>query len=443
MPIQEIFGILIAVIIYGLLWQKIIAKCSPRYKSLMVFILIAGTTIYLVLYFWIQFVYLDGRQFWGDSDGYHLGAIRSAQMFKHLHFRISPSVAGSNDVGYPAYFLAPIYIISNYHSEIAILFQMILSFHIALRIRDIVFLSIKNERAANMAFTFAFIFPDMLCLAQYIRKDIVILWCIVNIFYYATQFRETRKLSIKSIIMIVLFTGYGFFFRGNYLLMATTSSLIFITLRSTSRFWRGLRVISSVVIIIFIYNEINSFLNSKISATQFDYFKKTTFAGARTPKDIALATIKRPVPSSIYFLKVFQATFVGSLSGIRMFMSPPALVKEHLGIEWIANGISGFWRYPNGIFTFIGLWIILRRYLSQFFHILLFTLSLMLILYSVGYSGRYGLPGMIINSICWGVGIGYVIDRQKAKLRRRSARAAIWATQTPTMPKPATNLLHG
>jgi hypothetical protein len=399
------------ILLYVWLAKSFIKRAPQKDRRFLTITIILAFGIYFTLIFWVQYFYLKGGFMYGDSSSYHNAALEAINYFKTGKFFITADMVQLNYSGYSSYFLAPIYLLAGDNPLIPKLVQMLLCLHIAIRIYDLLTSALGAGRQAKMAFVFAIFFPEMIGQALYIRKDVLILWCIVNIFYYVTNiFKkgiQPKNVLYFSFLMLYLsvlrlpMAAMVFLACACYLLnryKVPHRKLAYLTMLIASVFILRTQVLQQIDVIG------QGYMQSK-------YAEGTLFAGATSLRDVLSTVIGNPIGSAIYAIKVLQGTFAGGLSPIRNLFSHK---DDFAGpaVDWIFEGIGAIWRYLNVIVTLSGLWIILRKYKTALLHVLLFSLVLMFILFIVGFSARWGLPEMILCSICWGIGFDLISSKR-------------------------------
>ena len=382
----------------------------------------AASGLYLGILFFVQYFYLKNSFFYGDAFGYHQNAISVIRDFKQGRFLITSKMIG-NGGGYAAYFVAPIYLVGGNIPIMPKLVQALLCLHIAIRIYDLTFLALDDKRPAKMAFFFAIFFAEMIILAQYLLKDLLALWCVVNLLYYAALLRKS-ELGVKNLVCFSLFGLYLYSLRISLLAIVVAGCAFHIIGFFRLRY----RVLATILLILVIFFKLKPVLSQQVVEAESLFLlaphAKTVFPGASSLGDIVSVTVKNPLPLIFYFTKVFSGVFAVGLAAIRDLFSGNYIRDYGFGI--VVAGFGAIWRFINLPISLFGLYIILKKHRSVFSHILSFSLALMLIMTIIGYNTRWGLPSMILCSICWGVGfhpLGVIIFK-KSKLQPKELSAA-------------------
>jgi hypothetical protein len=370
--------------------------------------------LYLGFFVWVQYFFLQGKLVAsGDQVGYHLQAIWSLQYFKQGIFLITGDMIQLNYPGYPAYFLAPIYLLAGNFPVIAEFVQLVLCFHIAIRIYDLTALAVGYGRRAKMAFFFALFFPEVIGFALQLLKDLLILWCIVNLLYYAARMHK-YGVRPKDFVSFVILTLYLATLRTPIVSMAVLPGIVYIIQRYRSLNRNIMIILLFIILAIPLRGIFVEQLNTKSAIVESASFEERLFPEASSPLDALVMAVKNPLRSTVYMLRVFKGIFAGGVGPIFILLSlhsPEEYEKDY--VQGIFDSFGVTWRLINCPITLLGLWIILRKYRYQFSHILIFTASLMLVLFVSGYGGRWGLPGMIPCSIAWGIGFHEYFQKRK------------------------------
>jgi hypothetical protein len=395
---------------YFLLARSFIRRTPPadrRFLSVCIFLAFA---VQLALTLWVQYFYLQGDFLYGDSAAYHYAALDAIDYFKQGDFIITPDMIKMNYSGYSGYFLAPIYLLTGENSLAPKLIQVLLCLHIAIRIYDLLSSVLDRGRQAKMAFFFAVFFPEMIGQALYLRKDVLILWCIVNMFYY-TMYIFQKGIQPKNVVCFALIMLYLSILRWPMAIMVFLACACYLL----NRYQVPHRKLAYLTMLLVFVLMLKVQLVQQVDAVQQVYMQSvyaedTLFAGASSAKDVVVTVMRNPVGCAIYAIKVLQGTFAGGLAPIRALFGDKEDFDE-FSVDWIFDGVGAIWRYLNIIVTLAGLWIILRKYKTEFLSVLLFSFALMTILFVVGFSGRWGLSQMILCSLCWGIGFDFLFSK--------------------------------
>jgi hypothetical protein len=372
-----------------------------------------------LLFLFITQVILQGHFQPGDGPGYHYRAITAIAMFSEGTFLITPQMLAINYSGYPAYFIAPIYILGGPSPHLVHLVQLMLHVHVAFMLYRLTDIAMKSSSAPKYVFFFALFFPDSMGLAFYHLKDVLILWCI------AVAMLNTTKIiyqgySQKRLLWVLFACVYLATLRIPYALLTILSigaAVMEGKFISRKLAWFG--KITAVAFLFYLFRDhFEASYDTAAGFMEVDSYRYSAFGEAYSPKELVSVIIRSPLRGFKYILKVFSAFMTGGLAAIReIYDIDLELARLNTSHPFVVLGAA--WRFANLPFTLFGLFLILRRFRREFDCVLSISAFLMISMFVIGYSGRWGLPGMMINCIAWGVGYSRISIFQ-TKIPRRS-----------------------
>lgn len=412
-----VFGALV-ILAFFLLSKNFLREVPPHDKLLIGIFIAAAFLIYTGLFIWVYEFFLKERFLYGDGEGYHEGAIIAIDYFSRWQFTVPQEAMDLTFIGYPAYFIAPIYILGGVEPKLPIMVQLVLCLHIGIMLYKMTALCTGNYKAAKAVLFFSLFFPEVIGLALYLLKDMLILWLIVASLYCAILIRE-KGFNMRYAVYILLMVIYLHTLRAGYSVL--TFLVCFVTAALPKTRYMEKKIAYSVAsvavmggIVFFLFANSPTLTSGYLTQLAEDgYFLQSVNEDA---SNLASVVIKYPKETIIYILKILQAMLAGGLAGIREILQGYRPEYSERAIGWIFGEIGAVWRFINLPVTMVGLWIVLRRYRKQFMPVLIFSLLLVVIMFFKGYSTRFALPAMMINSISWGIGFAALFPgRKRAK----------------------------
>lgn len=376
--------------------------------------------LYSALFILVYGFYLKGDQFlYGDGEGYHEAAMSALDYFASGQFKITRDMVSLNNTGYSSYFVAPIYIFGGPERTLPIMVHLVLCLHVAIMIYRMTVICTGGYAHARYAFFFSLFFFSAITIALYFLKDVLLLWLIGVALYSTTLIRE-KGFSLKRILILILTCSYMVTIRPEYALavvIVCLYTLVQFTKRSAP-YKKFFYFMLSTIIVIMIWrwalNRWDGFSVDNIEKNiQEGYLVSSLSEKASYGTNLILLIHEKPWQSMVYLFKTFLHVFSGGLAGFREFFGMYRPEPDKLDIGWIGGQVDAIWRFINFPITFIGLWVILRKYSHRFLPCIVFTIVLIVIIFVHGISTRYALPGMILNSISWGVGFSTVLSKRK------------------------------
>lgn len=333
-------------------------------------------------------------------------------------FFITGGMLALNYPGYPAYFMAPIYIAGGAAPPLIHIAQLVLHAHIAMMLYTMVRAVEVKYQSAKYVFFFALFFPDTIALSLYLRKDVLILWCIVVVLMHTTH-SIRYGFTLKRALLIGLITSYLAILRMPYALVMLVPTCFAVADQPaiSRRISLFLKVFSVLLIVPLFKSQIESAYigASALMATETAY-GEGRFGYADTPFELLAVLRATPLKGIWYILVVVGAFFFGGFAALRAIRD---LFSDIHGLHIAGRifALGSAWRFINLPFTLFGVWILVRHHRRGMGPLLVFTVLLMIIMFVIGYGGRWGLAGMIINCVAWGIGYARIMKRKQITQR--------------------------
>jgi hypothetical protein len=368
--------------------------------------------LYAGLFYWTYQTYLHGDFLYGDSEGYHTSALGALSAFADGDYLLQKNPIPVQYVGYPAYFIAPIYAIGGTDQRLPVLLNFVLLLHVAIMLYWMTAGSENGRREARYVYFFALFNPVAISLALYLRKDVLILWLLALMLHQATTMRRNGLRLGPSLVTAGAFLALTIL-RLPYALMALAAVLVGLSFRVLDTPVKRLLLLPPAVLatVLLARDPTALVLAGAERYMSSSYYEETVFSAATTPQEAILLALRTPMLGISYAFKVLLGTLSGGFAPIRGLTGWSEYLTL-LQIDRIGSGLGALWGMSQLPITVAGLVIVLRRRRAQMAPLLIFTGSLMVILFVIGYGSRWGLPGALLVATCWGVGFRRFLDRQ-------------------------------
>lgn len=393
------------------------AKSDRRFIQVCVlwaFVLFAGLVI------WSQYFVFQGEFAFGDGEGYHLAAILALDHFKEGQFFITGEMLRLNYPGYPAYFIAPLYALGGPEPVLVVLAQLILHLHIAIMIYQMTQSIEDRFPAGRYAFFFALFFPDSIAHSLYHLKDVLILWCIVVallnsvlIVKFGVTWRYLLAVAIAASFLAIL--------RIPSFLLALLAFAVALTERQLTFRNALIAKMLTLGLVAWLFWDLFDVSYAGVEGLMSrDRDQESFFSEAQSPLELVSVVVNSPLRGLRYALTIFQAVFTGGLAVVRR-IGEIEYELSLLNVAYPIIAIGALWRWVNIPFTLYGLWVILKTCRRNTKPVLVFSGLLMATMFILGYSARWGLAGMIINCIAWGIGYS-----RRSRRQERPSALTLW-----------------
>jgi len=403
-------------------------RCAARMENpdrrfgracvLTAFLLFTGLVI------WSQALILQGRFSPGDGEGYHLAGIVALDYFAEREFFITGEMLRLNYAGYPAYFIGPLYALGGRVPILVILAQLILHLHIAVMIYQMTRCVETEYRAARYAFLFALFFPDSIALSLYHLKDVLILWLTtlsllnsVLITRFGISGRRLLGVALASTFLATLRTS-------NVLLVLLAFAIALANQETISRYTAAVAKAAVLGLVVWLLSDLISSSYKEVEGLmRSDYYREGVFPEAESPEELISVIGDSPLRGILQGAKVIQAMLTGGYAAVREIRE----MEFQLSLLNVASPIvslGALWRYLNLPFTAYGLWVLVSRRRRTASPVLAFSLLVMATMFVLGYGGRWGLPGMVLNSMAWGIGYSRTLGSRSVARAHISANRA-------------------
>ena len=218
-----------------------------------------------------------------DSWTYHIVALELKDYPLNQIFEKLPDLMkGRADFGFPT-FLALIYKISGGTTFLVRIVNILLStFTVILLSRLARFLF--TEKHARLTGIIAMLFPSLIWFSAIQLKETLMIFMIVSVFYYVLKTYINKKITLKPIFFIIVFSLFLFYFRTFLAVLVIISFMLFLTLNNDNSKKATRNTVSVILIsigLVFVFNSTNLFSDVDAQLSEREGFMENNLSDAQ------------------------------------------------------------------------------------------------------------------------------------------------------------------